>query len=108
MDFIRRFKQRDSHALVGTGRWVTAVFMALAILWAPQIVRFPNLWTYLQAMLAYLSPPVVACFLMGIFWKRATRGSAFVGLLVGHLAATVFLVLNLTDRLIIQTGPLTA
>jgi SSS family solute:Na+ symporter len=104
MDFIRRFKQRDSHALVGTGRWVTAVFMALAILWAPQIVRFPNL----QAMLAYLSPPVVACFLMGIFWKRATRGSAFVGLLVGHLAATVFLVLNLTDRLIIQTGPLTA
>jgi SSS family solute:Na+ symporter len=108
MDFIRRFKQRDSHALVGTGRWVTAVFMALAILWAPQIVRFPNLWTYLQAMLAYLSPPVVACFLMGIFWKRATRGSAFFGLLVGHLAATVFLVLNLTDRLIIQTGPLTA
>ncbi len=108
MDFIRRFKQRDSHALVGTGRWVTAVFMALAILWAPQIVRFPNLWTYLQAMLAYLSPPVVACFLMGIFWKRATRGSAFVGLLVGHLAAAVFLVLNLTDRLIIQTGPLTA
>lgn len=106
MDFIRRFKRQDSHTLVDAGRWVTVVFMTLAILWAPQIVRFPNLWTYLQAMLAYLSPPVVACFLMGIFWKRATRSSAFVGLLVGHLAAAVFLGLNLADRLIVQTGPL--
>jgi len=106
MDFIRRLKRRDSHELVGAGRWVTVVFMALAILWAPQIVRFPNLWTYLQAMLAYLAPPVVACFLVGIFWKRATRSSAFAGLVVGHLAAAVFLGLNLTDRLIVQTGPL--
>ncbi len=107
MDFIRKLRRtQNNHELVGAGRWVTAIFMGLAILWAPQIVRFPNLWTYLQAMLAYLAPPVVACFLVGIFWKRATRSSAFAGLVVGHLAAAVFLVLNLTDRLIVQTGPL--
>lgn len=107
MDFMQRLKRRDNYKLVESGRLVTVVFMALAILWAPQITRFPNLWIYLQAMLAYLAPPVVACFLVGIFWKRATRSSAFVGLVVGHSAAAFLLMLNLTDRLIVQTGPLT-
>ena len=109
MDFIKKLRPDASNrTLVVAGRVVTFVFMALAILWAPQIINFPDIWTYLQSMLAYLAPPVVACFVMGIFWKRANRHSAFWGLVVGHAAAAVFLILNISDVLIIQTGVLDA
>ena len=109
MDFIKKLRPDASNrTLVIAGRVVTFVFMALAILWAPQIINFPDIWTYLQSMLAYLAPPVVACFVMGIFWKRANRHSAFWGLVVGHAAAAVFLVLNISDVLLIQTGVLEA
>ena len=107
MDFVKKLRPDiGSRGLVIIGRIVTFTFMALAIAWAPQIIEFPNLWTYLQAMLAYLSPPVVACFLLGVFWPRASRGSAFAGLLAGHVAAAAILAMAINDFLIVQTGPL--
>lgn len=107
MDFIKKLRPDiDNRGLVISGRIVTFTFMALAVAWAPQIINFPNLWTYLQAMLAYLSPPVVACFLLGVFWPRASRGSAFAGLLTGHAAAAITLLMVISDSLIVQTGPL--
>jgi len=88
MDFIKKWKPNASNkTLVIAGRIVTGVFMVLAAAWAPVILDFPSLWQYLQTVLAYLSPPVVACFAIGLFWTRANRDSAFWGLVVGHLAA---------------------
>lgn len=109
MDFVRTIKPTASnHALVVIGRIVTFTFMALAILWAPQIASFPNIWTYLQQMLAYLSPPIVACFIAGIFWKRATAKGAFAALLAGHIAAAALFALALADVIIVQSQTLTA
>jgi SSS family solute:Na+ symporter len=108
MDFIKKIKPKvPNHSLVIAGRIVTFVFMALAILWAPQIIKFPNIWTYLQQMLAYLAPPIVACFFSGVFWKRANGHGAFAALVVGHLAAAVFFILALSGSIIVQTQALT-
>lgn len=107
MDFIKKLRPEASNkTLVIAGRIVTFVFMTLAILWAPQILKFPDIWTYLQSMLAYLSPPFVACFIVGVFWKRANRTAAFSSLLVGHGAAAIIFALSLMDVLVVQTGPL--
>ncbi len=107
MDFIKKLRPNaPNRTLVVAGRVVTFVFMTLAILWAPQIIKFPNIWTYLQQMLAYLAPPIVACFIVGIFWKRANRHGAFAALVVGHLAAALFFVMAVTGNLVVQTGPL--
>jgi len=38
-------------------------------------------------LLSYLCPPVVAVFLCGLFWKRATATGAFVGLISGLVIA---------------------
>ncbi len=109
MDFIKKLKPNvPNHRLVVAGRIVTFVFMALAILWAPQIIKFPNIWTYLQQMLAYLAPPIVACFFAGVFWKRANGHGAFAALVVGHLAAAVMFGLALAGKIIVQTQALTA
>jgi hypothetical protein len=108
MDFIKKLKPSvPNHRLVIAGRIVTFAFMTLAILWAPQIVKFPNIWTYLQQMLAYLAPPIVACFFAGVFWRRANGSGAIAALAVGHLAAAVFFILSLTGRIIVQTQTLT-
>jgi len=88
MDFIKKWKPDASNRmLVIAGRIVTGVFMLLAAAWAPVILDFPSLWQYLQTVLAYLSPPVVACFVLGLFWARANRHSALAGLVAGHVVS---------------------
>jgi SSS family solute:Na+ symporter len=72
------------------GRIATATFMVLAAVWAPQIENFGSLFKYLQSVLAYISPPIVAVFILGVFWRRANGTAAFVSLLVG-LAVSLFL-----------------
>jgi len=62
--------------------------------WAPQIARFETLWGYLQSVLAYTTPPIVATFVGGIFWKRANRHGAFATLLLGVSLGVLFFVLN--------------
>ena len=84
MDFVKHFRPRMSEPnLVRTGRVATLGFMLLSALWAPQIARFPSLWQYLQSVLAYITPPVVVVFLMGILWRRGTAIAATLTLAAG-------------------------
>ncbi len=83
-DFAARARPGMSdEQLVRTGRWATVAFMVLSAAWAPQISRFPTLWQYLQSVLSYITPPVVAVFLFGMLWRRATPPAAAVTLAVG-------------------------
>lgn len=93
MDFVKKFRPHTSNErLVWVGRVTTVVVMFFAILWAPQIAKFPNLWTYLQEVLAYISPPIVALFMMGVFWKRANAQGAFAALMAGLVATIAYIV----------------
>lgn len=93
MDFVTKFKpELDRKQLMRVGKVVTFVFMLLAALWAPQIQHFGSLFKYLQTVLAYISPPIVAVFLLGVFWKRCNGQGAFVSLMVGLVLAVVLLV----------------
>ncbi len=84
MDFVRPMRpQTSDRALVAIGRLTTLLVTVVAVLWSPQIANFPSLWQYLQSVLSYVTPPVVAVFLLGIFWSRANSTGAFVTLVVG-------------------------
>ncbi len=84
MDFVKPFHPEISEKkLVTIGRITTVVVMLIAVLWAPQIIKFSSLWNYIQSILSYVTPPIVAIFLVGIFWKRANRHGAFVTFVVG-------------------------
>lgn len=84
MDFVHHFRPTLPEAsLVLIGRVATLGFMLLAVLWAPQIARFPSLWQYLQSILSYITPPVVVVFVLGIFWRNGTAAAATVTLAVG-------------------------
>jgi SSS family solute:Na+ symporter len=94
MDFYKKIKPNSSpQSLMKVGRIITAVVMILAVLWAPQIGEFTKLWDYLQQTLAWFSPPVVALFVGGIFWKRSNTKGALACVVVG-LIITVFIITN--------------
>lgn len=95
MDFITKARpELNNKQLMVAGRWVTFIFMLLAALWAPQIENFGSLFKYLQSVLSYTVPPVVAMFLVGIFWKRANAQGAFYSLTIGVLLGAIFFYMN--------------
>ncbi len=95
MDFIRNMKPELSNKeLLQVGRWVTFGFMILAVLWAPQIENFGSLFKYLQKVLSYTVPPVVAMFLGGIFSKKVNKTGAFSSLVAGLILGTAFFMSN--------------
>jgi SSS family solute:Na+ symporter len=94
MDFYTKIKPKASpKQLMGIGRWITAIVMILAVLWAPKIGEFDQLWNYLQQTLAWFSPPVVALFVMGLFFKRMNNKGALACIGVG-LLLTIFVILD--------------
>ncbi|MBV8974097.1 MAG: hypothetical protein JOY74_03165, partial [Sinobacteraceae bacterium] len=95
MDIIRRTAPSlsDLH-VVRIGRLCTAGLLVVALLWAPQLESFRSLWQYLQAMLAYAVPPVVALFLGGLFWRGANAAGAFASLLVGTACGIALFLAN--------------
>jgi SSS family solute:Na+ symporter len=62
-------------------------------MWAPQIGKqFGTLLKYYQEMLSMMAPPIVAAFILGIFWKRTNAAGAFVGLMAGLLLGIINIV----------------
>ena len=93
MDFFKRYRPDTSpQALARIGRIVTGVCMVVAIVWSPFITQADTLWDYIQSTLAYVAPPAIALFVLGVFWKRANGDGALAGLVVGHLTSLAFLV----------------
>jgi SSS family solute:Na+ symporter len=88
MDFVQKFRPNmDSKGLVRAGQIATVCFMVITVAWAPQIAKFESLMNYMQGVLALISPPVVAIFLVGLFWKRANADGAFAALMTGLVIA---------------------
>jgi SSS family solute:Na+ symporter len=95
MDFVRQLKPEfTSKQLVRVGQITTLVLVILAILWVPLIETVSDsLWEYLQIVIAYTSPPAVATFILGLFWKRANGTGSIVSLLTGFFLA-IFMILS--------------
>ena len=111
MDVIRPLLPAVSdRLLVRIGRVATAGLMVLAVCWAPQLEHFPSLWQYLQGALAYAVPPIVALFLIGLFWRGANASGAAATLALGTLSgAALFLsneVYHLTALHFLYAAPL--
>jgi SSS family solute:Na+ symporter len=95
MDLIQRYRPTLSDAhLVLTGRLTTAALLLFAVAWAPQLQHFSSLWQYLQAVLAYVVPPIVAVFGVGLFWRRASPDGAAATMRLGTLCGLAMFLIN--------------
>ncbi len=56
--------------------------MLIAIIMSPQLKRFDQAFQFIQEFTGLISPGVVAIFLLGMFWKRASGTAALVAAIV--------------------------
>lgn len=106
MDIIQKLQPTISSAkLVRTGQIATIVCMIIAVLWAPVIAQAESFMDYMQSVLALIAPPVVAVFISGLFFKRATANGAFYGLIVGCIGALICLVLPVFEHSFLDQLP---
>jgi len=72
--------------LVWVGRLSTVVLTVLGLAWIPFMDSISGqLYTYLQSVQGYISPPIAAVFLLGIFSKRVNATGAMASLLGGFV-----------------------
>jgi SSS family solute:Na+ symporter len=111
MDVVKQFRPLLSDAqVVRIGKLSTAVLFMVAIAWAPQLQLFPSLWQYLQAVLSYAVPPIVAVFLAGMFWRGANADGAAAAMRWGSVAGLAFFIVNVvlgwTDLHFLYVAPI--
>jgi SSS family solute:Na+ symporter len=87
MDFYRTVYPNSSDAsLVLVGRLSTTMIVVLAILAVSTVsLVAPHLIALLQQFQMHVAPPIVAVFLLGMFWKRTSNRGALWGLVLGEL-----------------------
>jgi len=83
LDIYKKFfnKNASETNTVNTGKVVIIISMVIAIIVAPQLKRFDQAFQFIQDFTGLISPGVVAIFLLGMFWKRASATAALVAAL---------------------------
>src|SRR5947208_4355264 len=100
LDFYKKLRpQASERQLVNFGRVATAFMVLLGLLWVPFIHYISSqLYIYLQSVQAYISPPIAACFVLGILWPRLNGSGAIASLLTGFVMGAARFVMELADR----------
>lgn len=82
--------------LLRVGQIATVVLVICGILWIPlmQLVS-GGLFTYIQSIQAYISPPIACVFLLGLFIKRLNAQGALASLATGFVLGITRLLLEM-------------
>ncbi|NVD73731.1 sodium transporter [Duganella sp. BJB488] len=84
-------KGATEQRMVWIGRVSVVVAMALAVLIAPMLgIDKKGGFQYIQEYTGFVSPGILAMFLLGFFWKKTTSGAAMFATL-GGLAGSIVL-----------------
>lgn len=84
LDIYKKFFHRTASEkqLVLTGRWTVVVSMAIASLVAPALRNLDQAYQFIQEYVGFISPGVLAIFLLGFFWRRTTSSAALTAALL--------------------------
>lgn len=91
LDIYRKFIHKDvsEKKLVRVGRWAVLVSMIAAALVAPALRSLDQAYQFIQEYVGFVSPGVLAIFLLGFFWKRTTAQAAMAGAVLTIPVSTV-------------------
>ncbi|HMH33014.1 MAG TPA: hypothetical protein VK543_08280, partial [Puia sp.] len=84
LDIYHKFfnKEASENQLVKTGRWAVIAAMIMASLVAPALRNLDQAYQFIQEYVGFISPGVLAIFLLGFFWKRTTAAAALTAALL--------------------------
>jgi len=104
-DVYRKWRPQATEArLVAVGRITAVILVVFGLLWIPFMKYVsPQLYIYLQSVQAYIAPPIAACFLLGLFFRRLNSAGAIASLWTGLVLGLVRLILELVNG-VAKTG----
>ena len=78
MDIFSQLKKTKASEtqLVRVGRISASVALVIAVMVAPMLQTLDQAFQYIQEYTGMVSPGILAIFLFGLFWKRATSNAA--------------------------------
>ncbi|SFM76444.1 solute:Na+ symporter, SSS family [Chitinophaga sp. YR627] len=80
LDIYHRYfnKQASEKHLVRIGRVAVIVSMVVACIVAPALTTLDQAYQFIQDCVGYISPGILAIFLLGFFWRRTTSLAALL------------------------------
>ncbi|MBX2925142.1 MAG: sodium/sugar symporter [Chitinophagaceae bacterium] len=82
-------KASEKH-LIRVGRLAVWVSMLIAALIAPQLRVLEQAYQFIQEYSSFITPGVLAIFVFGMFWKKATSNAALITALLTIPLSTLF------------------
>ncbi len=91
LDIYRKFidKNASEKKLVRIGRWAVIISMLIAALVTPALKSLDQAYQFIQEYVGFISPGVLAIFLLGLYWKKTTATAAMAGALLTIPISTV-------------------
>jgi SSS family solute:Na+ symporter len=92
LDIYKKFLNQGASEkkMVNVGRWSVVVASLIAIVIAPALRSFDQVYQFIQEYVGFISPGVFAIFLLGFFWKRTTSRAALTAALLTIPLSTLF------------------
>lgn len=92
MDIYRQYVEKNASdkRTVNVGRISAAVALIIACIMAPLLGGIDQAFQFIQEYTGLVSPGILAVFVMGLFWKKATNKAAIVGALASIPIALYF------------------
>ena len=92
LDIYKKFinKEASEKKMVNVGRWSVVLASLIAIIIAPALRSFDQVYQFIQEYVGFISPGVFAIFLLGFFWKRTTSRAALTAALLTIPLSTLF------------------
>jgi SSS family solute:Na+ symporter len=76
--------------ILAVGRIATACVLVVACLWAPIITKFSGVFRYIQEIWGFITPGIVAAFLVGMLVKKAPALAAKTAMILGMILYALF------------------
>jgi SSS family solute:Na+ symporter len=95
LDIYKKYinKEASERKMVWIGRitiWA-AMIVSIALTWKDSLgIGGEGGFTFIQKYTGFISPGVLAVFLLGFFWKRTTGAAAVAGIIAGFLLSVLF------------------
>ena len=83
-------KKADDKQMVKVGRLTGLVALIVAMILAPQLGSLGQVFQFIQEYTGVVSPGILAVFLMGLFYKKATNNAAIWGVILSVPIAMYF------------------
>ncbi len=103
LDIYKKYihTEASERRMIVIGRWAVILSALIAVVIAPSLRSFDQVYQFIQEYVGFISPGVFAIFLLGLFWKKTTSPAALTAAVLTIPLSVVFKFLpELTGNLI--------